>query len=103
MPDLLAGAATAHITPPASVLMDGYGARAQSSQGVHDELVARALVLEQGDETAAIISCDLLGMHPARGFLEGHGLPLALIPLSFWVAAVARDAPPRPRDIPRLF
>jgi hypothetical protein len=64
MPDLLAGAATVDITPPVNVQMDGYGARAQSSQGVHDELVARALVFEQGDQTAVIVSCDLLGMHP---------------------------------------
>ncbi len=64
MPHLLAGAATVDITPPVGVQLDGYGARAQSSQGVHDELVARALVLEQGDETAVIVSCDLLGTHP---------------------------------------
>ncbi|HEY5640784.1 MAG TPA: neutral/alkaline non-lysosomal ceramidase N-terminal domain-containing protein [Dehalococcoidia bacterium] len=64
MSDLLAGAAVADITPPVGVQMDGYGARTQPSLGVHDELMARVLVLEQGDETAVIISCDLLGMHP---------------------------------------
>ena len=64
MPDLLAGAAIADITPPVGVQLDGYGARAQSSQGVHDELMARVLVFEQGDQTAVIVSCDLLGVHP---------------------------------------
>ncbi len=64
MPSLLAGAAIADITPPAGVQLDGYGARAQSSQGVHDDLVARVLVFEQGDQTAVIVSCDLLGVHP---------------------------------------
>ena len=80
MPELLAGAATVDITPPVGVQMDGYGARVQASQGVHDELVARALVVEQGDETAVVVSCDLLGMHPwivsevrARA-AEAHGI-----------------------------
>ena len=41
MPELLAGAAVADITPPVGVQLDGYGARAKSSQGVHDELAAR--------------------------------------------------------------
>jgi neutral ceramidase len=64
MPDLLAGATTVDITPPVGVMMDGYGDRTTPSQGVHDELTARILVLEQGDQSAAIVSCDLLGMHP---------------------------------------
>jgi hypothetical protein len=64
MPELLAGAATADITPPAGVMMDGYGARTQPSQGVHDQLMARVLVLEQGAESAAIVSVDALAMHP---------------------------------------
>ena len=64
MPDLLAGAAIVDITPPLGVQLDGYGAREHSSQGVHDELMARVLVFEQGDQTAVIVSCDLLGVHP---------------------------------------
>jgi len=64
MSDLLAGAAVADITPPVGVQLDGYGTREQSSQGVHDELVARVVVFEQGGETAVIVSCDLVGMHP---------------------------------------
>ncbi len=61
---LLAGAATVDITPPAGGLMDGYGARMQPSQGVHDPLFARALVLDYGDgQQCAIVGCDLLGMH----------------------------------------
>ncbi|MCH7953388.1 MAG: neutral/alkaline non-lysosomal ceramidase N-terminal domain-containing protein, partial [Chloroflexi bacterium] len=64
MPDLVAGAAIVDITPPVGVQLDGYGAREQSSQGVHDELVARVLVFEQGDQTAVIVSCDLLAVHP---------------------------------------
>ncbi len=63
MLDLLAGAATAVITPTVGVQLDGYGARDDSSQGVHDELEARVLVLEQGAQNAVIVSCDLLGVH----------------------------------------
>ncbi len=45
-------------------MMDGYGARREPSRAVHDPLFARALVLEHGDQRCAIVSCDLLGMHP---------------------------------------
>ena len=64
MPDLLAGAATADITPAPGVMLDGYGARTTPSQGVHDPLMARVLVFKQGEQTAAIVSADALGMHP---------------------------------------
>jgi hypothetical protein len=42
--------------------MDGYGARQGVCQGVHDDLHARALVLDDGTTSAAIVSCDLLGV-----------------------------------------
>mgnify|MGYP005839144365 FL=1 len=68
MAPVLAGAAVADITPPVGVLMDGYGNRTTPSQGVHDPLAARVLVLEYESAgsplAAALISCDLLGMHP---------------------------------------
>ena len=60
---LRAGAATIDITPAGAVLMDGYGGRREPSRGVHDPLFARVLVLEHDGERAAIVSCDLLGMH----------------------------------------
>jgi len=62
---LRAAAATADITPLGVVLMDGYGARREPSRGVHDVLFARALVLDHGGRRCAIVSCDLLGMHPS--------------------------------------
>lgn len=61
---LLAGAASRDITPPQGGLMDGYGARREPSMGVRDPLRARALVLESDDGGCAIVSCDLLGVHP---------------------------------------
>jgi len=83
MSPLRAGAAVVDITAPVGGLMDGYGARRQPSQGVHDPLMARALVLDYGaeGEQCAIVSCDLLGMHPwvvaevRRSAAEGAGIP----------------------------
>ena len=61
---LLAGAATADITPSRPVQMDGYGGRTKPSEGVHDPLFARALVLDDENTACAIVGCDLLGIHP---------------------------------------
>ena len=61
---LLAGAATVDITPPPDGQMDGYGSRTQPSTGVHDPLFAQILVLDDDASPCAIVSCDLLGMHP---------------------------------------
>src|SRR6266540_499768 len=61
---LRAGSASADVTPPVGVRMDGYGGRFSPSEGVHDPLFARALVLDYGNESAAIVVLDLLGVHP---------------------------------------
>jgi neutral ceramidase len=58
-----AGVASADITPAVGGMMDGYGGRLTPSQGVHDPLSARVLVLDYGDAACAIIGCDLLGIH----------------------------------------
>jgi neutral ceramidase len=78
MTTLRAGAASADITPPPGGMMDGYGSRLTPSQGVHDPLFARVLVLDDGEPiptahpealegratSAVIVGCDLLGVHP---------------------------------------
>ncbi len=51
---------------------------------------------------AFAVPLDLLGMHLARGCLEGQGLAFAFVPLSFWVAAVAGDSAPCPGDLSRF-
>ena len=57
---LRAAAAAVEITPPTGSLLYGYGARGTNrSAGVHDPLYARALVLEAGGETAALVTLDL--------------------------------------------
>lgn len=61
------GAATASITPPPGIPMAGYYHKREST-GVHDELFARALVLEQGGTKVALVSLDLVSTR--RGFVE---------------------------------
>lgn len=56
----LAGAAEVVITPPIGGEMDGYGARKSGSNGVHDDLLAHALVLDDGSRRAVIVTCDVL-------------------------------------------
>jgi len=58
----LAGAAEVVITPPVGTHLDGYGARNSGSTGVHDDLHARALVLDDGATRVALVSCDLIGI-----------------------------------------
>jgi len=59
---LTAGVARACITPPVGFRMGGFGARDHGAEGIHDELYARALYLNDGSSEAAIVSSDLLGM-----------------------------------------
>ena len=56
---LKAGAAEAIITPPVGAPTLG---TIQRSTGVHDDLHARALVLNDGKQRVAILSLDLIGM-----------------------------------------
>ncbi len=56
------GAAEAIITPPVGTPMDGYSSRQGVATGVHDDLHARALVLDDGRSRLATVSCDLVGV-----------------------------------------
>jgi len=58
-----AGLAEAVITPPIGVYLGGFAARLKPSIGVHDQLKARALAVEMGDENLVIMSCDLLALN----------------------------------------
>src|SRR3954447_2520821 len=57
-----AGAATSNITPELGSKIVG-GFLPFPSTGVHDELHARCLVLDDGKTKIALVVCDLLGMH----------------------------------------
>ncbi len=54
------GFAKVSITPPIGIPMDGYALRTSPSKGIHDELYARALYVEHGDEAIAMVVLDLL-------------------------------------------
>lgn len=57
---LQGGAAKVNITPPVGVWLSGYGGRDKPSDGIVDELYARALVLNDGSNSVALVSVDLL-------------------------------------------
>jgi hypothetical protein len=54
-----AGAAAVAITPPIGIPMAGYYSE-RGAQGVHDELYAKAIVMEQGGAAAALVALDLI-------------------------------------------
>jgi len=56
------GTARANITPYVGILLTGFGNRREGTEGIHDDLYARAVVLDDGNTRAAIVSCDLLGL-----------------------------------------
>ena len=60
-----AGAARVVITPPIGVPLSGYFAaegRRETARDVHDDLYARALVLNDGEHTVAVVTTDLIGL-----------------------------------------
>jgi len=59
---LYAGVCETNITPPPGVWMCGYAFRSTGCIGVHDELYARALVLNNGQKAVAILAMDLIGL-----------------------------------------
>ncbi len=61
MSRLRAGAASVNITPPIGVDLCGFGNRMGPSNGVHDDLFARALYLEN-EGRALILTSDLIGL-----------------------------------------
>ncbi len=77
---LLAGWALSNITPPLGSRLRGYYSERLAS-GVHDPLQAKALWLSDGDETLAVVTCDLCAVdrsviEAARALVtESTGLP----------------------------
>ena len=62
MSPLYAGAARVKLDPPAGLAMLGYGNRVGRNNGVHDDLAAQALVLDDGANKIAIVGVDLLAL-----------------------------------------
>src|SRR5207247_11063708 len=59
---LTAGYARVCISPVAGMPLAVFAARAGACEGVHDDLFARALVLDKGRRTLALVSLDLLAV-----------------------------------------
>src|SRR4051794_40392101 len=69
-PPLRAGIAFVGITPPTPFRISGYFFE-RLSTGTKDPLYARAIVFQQGGESAALVFCDVVGVpleiaEPAR-------------------------------------
>src|SRR5277367_2225526 len=62
MSSLRAGAARVKLDPPGGLAMLGYGNRVGPNNGVHDDLAAQALVLDDGANKIAIAGVDLLAI-----------------------------------------
>ncbi len=78
---LRGGCAKVNITPPVGVWLSGYASRDRPSDDIHDDLYARALVLDNSRNAIAVISVDLLWIppqitHEVRSLVEGKtGIP----------------------------
>ena len=82
-----AGVAAEKITPPPGTLMAGYYFDRVAS-GVHDDLFAKAIVIQSGGVRAALVACDLIGVprecvEAARRAIEAAtGIPGAHVMIS---------------------
>lgn len=57
--DFRAGLSRVDITPPVGHAMGGYSERKGAATGTHDPLFATVLVIESGDNSLALVTCDL--------------------------------------------
>lgn len=102
--DLQVGAATTVITPPLGVPLAGYY-HERGSDGVHDDLYSRALVLEKDGVKTALVSLDLIRtrrhfVQQARELIEQQtGIPGAHVMIS---ATHAHTGPILPSLDPRV-
>jgi len=60
---LSVGVARKIISPPKGIYLIGYGDRSKGNLGVHDDLTASALALDDGLHRAVIVACDLLAIN----------------------------------------
>jgi neutral ceramidase len=61
MAGLKASARQVDLDPPSGGWLSGFAARVEPSTGTHDPLLASAVLLDDGNERFAIVSCDLVG------------------------------------------
>lgn len=70
--ELRLGTAAVKITPPTGIPMAGYYSR-RDSEGVLDDIYAKAAVFDDGKTKAAMVVCDLIGL-PVRSPSKHGGL-----------------------------
>ncbi len=61
---LRAAAGEVDLQAPVGSWLSGFAARIEPSTGVHDPIMARALLLDDGASAFAVVSCDLIGFTP---------------------------------------
>ena len=72
---LRAGWGQAKLQPPAGTPLAGYGGRnGRPSQGVHDDLLAQAVAISDGEDTAVLVGADLLVIPPDMAVAVRQGL-----------------------------
>ena len=93
---LKAGTSKVCISPPIGVPLAGFAARHETSTGIHDDLFARALVLETAEASVAFVSVDLLAL-PAdfiRQVRQAIHAGIGLQPDSIMIASTHTHAGP---------
>lgn len=60
---LSVGVARRNISPPKGIYLIGYGDRRWGNRGVHDDLTATAIALDDGLHHSVIVACDLLAIN----------------------------------------
>ena len=82
--DLQVGMAAADVTPPLRddrpMWMAGYG-QGRRATGVHDPLMARALVLSDGERRVAIVGVDSIGLQLPTVAVHSKRMPSWTLPL----------------------
>ncbi len=64
MGQLRAGVGRADITPAIGAWLVGFAGRSSGARVIRDELLATALMLDDGARRVAILSCDMIALHP---------------------------------------
>lgn len=97
-PALRAGVARIDITPDKPVRMSGYAGRKERSEGVHDPLSARAVVLESGGRRLVLISADTIGFYDgtAEAFRGALGERFKLQPSEIFLCGTHTHSGPTP-------
>lgn len=93
---LRAGFSKVCISPPIGAPLAGFAARQGVSQGIHDDLFARALVLANGEAVVALVSVDLLALSGdfIKRVREGIQRKTGIDPSSVMIASTHTHAGP---------